>query len=100
MSRYGVDYYGASYYGSNSLVQFDASPFLAKPYDYASIELRWVTPTGSWDYLRLVRNSYGFPVTADDGDVLFEDASASSRISFKDNGAIPNNVGLKQGHAY
>jgi hypothetical protein len=100
MAIYGVDYYGAAYYGANNLVQFNAYPFLAKTYDYSSIQLTWTTPTGDWDYLRLVRNSYGFPVTADDGDVLFEDAKATSRTFFNDNGSIPNNVGLKPAHPY
>jgi phage tail-like protein len=100
MAIYGVDYYGAAYYGANNLVQFNAYPFSATPYDYASIQLSWTTPTGDWDYLRLVRNSYGFPVTADDGDVLFEDAKATSRTFFNDNGSIPNNVGLKPAHPY
>ena len=100
MAIYGVDYYGAAYYGANNLVQFSAYPFLAKPYDYVSTQLTWTTPTGDWDYLRLVRNSYGFPVTADDGDILFEDAKAVSRTFFNDNGSIPNNVGLKPAHPY
>ena len=100
MSKYGIDYYGAAYYGSNTLVTFNASPFLAVPYDYSAIRLTWATPTGSWDYLRLIRNSYGFPVTADDGDVLFEDAAATSRTSYFDTGSVPNNSGLKSGHSY
>ena len=100
MSKYGIDYYGAAYYGSNSLVTFSAAPFLAVPYDYSAIRLTWATPTGDWDYLRLIRNPYGFPVTADDGDVLFEDEAATSRASYFDTGTVPNNIGLKAGNAY
>ena len=100
MSKYGIDYYGAAYYGSNTLLNFNASPFLAVPYDYSAIRLTWATPTGEWDYLRLVRNSYGFPVTADDGDVIFEDPIATSRTSYFDTGSVPNNIGFKPGHAY
>lgn len=100
MSRYGIDYYNAAYYGANTLSDFNAKPFLAIPYDYQSIRLTWVTPSGGWDYLRLVRNSYGFPITADDGDVLFEDGVASSRIVYIDKGQTPNNIKLKPGHAY
>jgi hypothetical protein len=100
LSRYGIDYYNAAYYGANTLSDFNAKPFLAIPYDYQSIRLTWVTPSGGWDYLRLVRNSYGFPITADDGDVLFEDGVASSRIVYIDKGQTPNNIKLKPGHAY
>ena len=100
MSKYGIDYYGAAYYGANTLVDFSAAPFIATPYDYSAIQLTWVTPTGDWDYIRLVRNSIGFPVAADDGDLLFEDAVASSRIFYLDAGQIPANIGLVPGHPY
>ena len=100
MSKYGIDYYGAAYYGANTLVEFNASPFSAKPYGYSKLLLTWTTPTGAWDYLRLVRNPIGFPVTADDGDILFEDANAISRTSYFDEGQTPDNIGLKEGVAY
>ena len=100
MSKYGIDYYGAAYYGATTLVEFNASPFIAKPYGYSKILLTWTTPTGAWDYLRLVRNPIGFPVAADDGDILFEDANATSRTSYFDEGQTPSNIGLKAGVAY
>ena len=100
MSKYGIDYYNAAYYGSGTLSQFNATPFTAIPKDYGRIYLSWTTPSGQWDYIRVVRSSYGFPVTVDNGDMLFEDAVASSRTSYTDNGAIPNNIGLKHGQAY
>ena len=100
MSKYGVDYYGAAYYGATTLVEFNASPFVATPYGYSKILLSWTTPTGAWDYLRLVRNPIGFPIAADDGDILFEDASATSRTSYFDEGQTPSNIGLKESVAY
>lgn len=100
MSKYGIDYYGASYYGATTLVEFNAAPFTAKPYGYSKILLNWTTPSGAWDYLRLVRNPIGFPVAADDGDILFEDANATSRTSYFDEGQTPNNIGLKESVAY
>lgn len=100
MAKYGVDYYNVSYYGATTLVDFSAAPVLAVPHDYKNIYLTWTTPTGGWDYLRLVRNLYGFPVTGDDGDILFEDAKAVSRATYTDTGTVPNNIGLREGHAY
>lgn len=100
MSKYGVDYYNAAYYGSNTSVQFSAAPFVATPIDYGVIQLTWLTPTGSWSYIRLVRNAYGYPVTADDGDLLFEQANAGSSIIYFDRGQSPANAGLKQGKIY
>lgn len=100
MSKYGVDYYNAAYYGANTSVQFSAAPFVATPTDYGTIQLTWVTPTGLWSYIRLVRNAYGYPVTADDGDVLFEQANAGSSIIYFDKGQYPSSAGLKEGKIY
>jgi len=100
LAKYGIDYYGTAYYGSNTLVDFSAAPFIAKPVDYQDILLTWTAPTGDWDYLRLIRSAYGFPITADDGDVLFEDENATTRVSYVDTGAVPNNIGLKEGKPY
>lgn len=70
MARYGIDYYGTSYYGASSLISFDATPFTATGSNYGEITLDWVSPTGAWAKIRLVRNSYGFPITPFDGVTL------------------------------
>ena len=100
MSTYGIDYYDTAYYGANTLTQFTAAPFNSLPYDYQAIQLTWVTPGGSWDYMRLIRHAYGFPVNADDGDVLFEITNGETPTFYKDTGQYPSNVGLEQGHCY
>jgi hypothetical protein len=100
MAIYGVDYYGTAYYGASSQTPFSAAPFLATPYDYLSIQLSWSTPSGDWDYIRAVRNSYGFAVTADDGVVLFEDEKDVSRIYFNDDGTYVGAKGLKPSSPY
>ena len=99
MSKYGIDYYNTAYYGANTSVQFSAAPFTSTPYDYGITQLNWVTPTGSWNYIRLVRNAYGYPVTADDGDVLFEQANPGP-IFYQDSGQYPAGIGLKAGKVY
>lgn len=102
MSRYGIDIYGVGYYGAGTLtlVDFDASPFEATPLDYGQIQLRWVVPSGDWGSIRLVRNRYGFPLTADDGDVLFDIDKATAPNYFIDEGDFPTNVGLLPGVDY
>lgn len=70
MAIYGVDFYGTAYYGTLPYVEFNASPFTADPYDYGVLQLRWGTPSGDWDQIRLVRNSYGAPDFESDGAVL------------------------------
>lgn len=77
MARYGVDYYGRGYYGNVSLADYDATPFFATPIDYGKIFIKWTNPTGNYTGLRLLRNSYGFPQTADDGLVLVDTASGT-----------------------
>ena len=99
MTQYGIDYYGTTYYGANTSVAFNAANFKALPITYGQIELTWSTPSGSWDYIRLVRNQYGFPISADDGDLLFEQANPGVTL-YEDFGNIPNNVGLKEGQVY
>jgi hypothetical protein len=85
MARYGVDYYGRGYYGNVSLADYDATPFFATPIDYGKIFIKWTNPTGNYTGLRLLRNSYGFPQTADDGLVLVDTASGTQVA-----GAVPS----------
>ena len=100
MATYGIDYYNSVYYGSNSKVSFNATNFVAKPYDYLTIQLTWDPPAGTWSYMRLVRNSYGFAVTPDDGDLLFDLANNLAPSFYLDSGQTPNNVGLKPAQPY
>jgi hypothetical protein len=102
MARYGIDYYGVSSYGSESLafVEFDASPFLAKSVGYRKIELTWTPPTGDWTRIRLVRNTYGFPLSVDDGAVISDEPKNFSNGYFLDEGQIPSGIGLKESTGY
>lgn len=101
MSKYGIDYYGLAYYGPKSDVSYQAYPMVATPVDYNKIVVSWTTPSGMWDLMRLSRNPYGFPLTPDDGDVLFEDVNGSNRLPFfADNGTIPTEGAFQPGHPY
>lgn len=70
MSRYGVSIYGLSAYGTDTAVAYAASGFTATPTGYGTILLEWDNPAGSWSKIKLVRNSYGFPIDYLDGTVL------------------------------
>ena len=102
MARYGIDYYGLANYGSGtaSVVDFDASPVLATPTGYGQITITWVPPSGDWSRLRLVRNTYGFPLSVDDGAVVADEPKNLSLGSYVDTGEIPNDIGLRQGISY
>ena len=88
MSRYGIDYYGIGYYGPTNPVLFDANPFIARPYDYGKILLQWRDPSGAWARIRLVRNRFGFPVNAWDGDILFDNVNGEEDNEFSDTGPL------------
>jgi hypothetical protein len=74
MSRYGLNYYGLgnSLYGPDATATYISSSFTARSENHGQIVLLWSTPSGTWSTLRIVRNSYGFPVDAWDGDVLVD----------------------------
>lgn len=88
MSRYGIDYYGNSYYGASSLIAFDATPFTATGSNYGEITLDWVSPSGAWAKIRLVRNSYGFPITPFDGVTLLSVFKNSDPTSYVDTSGL------------
>lgn len=88
MSRYGIDYYGVGFYGLDNPILFDANPFTAVPFDYGKLNLEWTKPTGAWSRIRLVRNRYGYPVNAWDGDVLYEAINGLDAIAYQDNGPL------------
>lgn len=102
MSRYGIDYYGVGVYGAGSVafVEFDASPFVAKSVGYQRIELTWTPPTGDWSRIRLVRNTYGFPLSVDDGTIISDEPKNFSIGYFIDEGQVPAGIGLKEGSGY
>lgn len=84
MSRYGIDYYGLSYYGSSSAVNYLAGSFAAQARGYGYIRITWTSPTGKWSNVRLVRNSYGYPVNAFDGDILVNVAKENDPTVYND----------------
>jgi hypothetical protein len=102
MAKYGLDYYGIGKYGSGaaSVVDFDATPVTASSTGYQQIKVSWVPPSGDWSTIRLVRNTYGFPLTVDDGTVVLEEAKNFSIGSYTDTGEFPNNIGLRPGIGY
>ena len=70
MGRYGIDYYGKGYYGPEPYIVYSAAPFVAKSVGYGKILLTWKNPVGKWSKVKLLRNSYGFPVDPSDGQSL------------------------------
>jgi hypothetical protein len=97
MSRYGVSIYGLSVYGTDSPVAYAASGFTATSKDYGSILLKWNSPAGAWSKIKLVRNSYGFPIDYEDGTILdikgndlYEAYKETDPVSYLDEGLATN----------
>lgn len=90
MALYGNNFYNLFKYGPDTLVDFDATPFTATATDYAALSLSWQSPSGDWDVLHLVRNTLGFPVTPDDGELLLETVPETAVNSYLDRRTNPN----------
>lgn len=72
MSRYGINYYGSAYYGQPALIDYAVTDFTAIPYGHGQIKLNWTSPSGSWNRIKLVRGTYGYPTNAFDGKTLID----------------------------
>lgn len=94
MSRYGIDYYGLSYYGSDNPLTFDATPFTATPSKQGQILLNWVDPKGDWSRLKIIRNTYGFPIDPWDGVEILSIYNGADPVVYVDSN------GLVQGRFY
>lgn len=88
MARYGYDFYGVGFYGTPVFIEFDASPVEAQSIDYGKILVSWRTPTGNWDRLRLVRDSFGYPPTADSGTILVDTGAGTPVVDYLDSDAL------------
>lgn len=89
MSRYGLDYYSSpsfplSYYGSDNPLTFDASPVTATSSGYLEITIKWASPLGEWDDLKLMRSPYGFPVNITDGANVFNTTKVANTTFYID----------------
>jgi len=74
MTAYGLKTYGTFKYGVASTTDISAYPFIAKSFDYGSINLSWTFPlsTALFSDFIVVRNPMSFPVTADNGDLIYK----------------------------
>lgn len=74
MAVYGSKLYGSFKYGIASTTDISVYPFTTQSLDYGTIKLSWVYPTSTanFDDFVIVRNSLGFPVTPDGGDLIFK----------------------------
>jgi len=71
MTYYGLGKYGSITYGDTSAAG-GATYLSATSTGYGEITLSWSYPNLSFDRFIVVRNTYGYPVDPDDGEVIHE----------------------------
>ena len=81
MAKYGVNYYGASKYGATPRLVYSVEPMSVLVQDFSQIFISWQPPTGEFSKFRLVRNQAGFPETAEDGVIIFQENAVEGGVS-------------------
>ena len=105
MAKYGVGYYGSIKYGATPLLRLSVAPMSTlvsstKTTDFRKVIINWQSPYGIFTRFRLVRNQAGYPETAEDGVIIFDEfatAGGVSRSSFIDGQDNPNDIPLVPG---
>lgn len=100
MARYGINYYGASTYGAFVKLAFSVEPMSTLVLDFTKVLVKWQTPRGEFSRIRLLRSQVGFPETAEDGIVIFDEFATEgnvSRVEFIDGEDNPSDVPLIPG---
>ena len=85
-------------YGLSSSIKLAVDPFTAVVLDASSVRLDWVSPSGDYTSIRLIRNQEGISEHQEDGQVLFTDTGDSTRNFFLDLG--DSNTLVEGKHAY
>jgi hypothetical protein len=112
MAKYSVNTYGSSRYGTPPLLRYSVRPMavlvssiVPDVPSISTVEFRkaivtWQTPSGEFTRIRLVRSQVGFPETAEDGVIIFDEIASEGEIStsyFVDGEDNPNDITLIPG---
>jgi len=81
VARYGVNYYGATKYGAFVKLAFSVEPMSVLVLDFTKVLIRWQTPRGEFSRIRLLRSQVGFPETAEDGIIIFDEFATEGTVS-------------------
>jgi hypothetical protein len=81
LARYGVNYYGASKYGAYAKLAYSVEPMSALVLTFNKVQVSWQSPRGTFSKVRLVRNQAGFPETAEDGIIIFDEVATEGNVS-------------------
>lgn len=81
MAKYGVNFYGATAYGALAKLVYSVEPMSILVLDFSRVYVSWQTPRGTFSRVRLVRNQAGFPETAEDGVIIFDEFATEGNVS-------------------
>ena len=70
--KYGTFRYGAATYGDVAKSTLSVEPMTATAIDYGQIQVSWQNAIGTYSAVRLLRNTDGFPETAEDGIIIWQ----------------------------
>jgi len=108
VAKYGINYYGSSTYGAAALLAYSVQPMSVLVYsdvtslasEFRRVRVTWQNPTGSFTRFRLVRSQVGFPETAEDGVIIFDEFATEGTVSrsyFIDGEDNPGDITLVPG---
>jgi len=100
VARYGINYYGATNYGAFVKLAFSVEPMSVLVLDFTKVLIGWQTPRGDFSRIRLLRSQVGFPETAEDGIIIFDEFATEgtvSRAEYIDGEDNPSDVPLIPG---
>lgn len=100
MAKYGNFLYGSAKYGVAPTLAYSVEPMDIVVLDFSRVLVSWNSPSGTFSKIRLVRNQIGFPETAEDGVIIWEENASEgsvSRSSFIDGEDNPSSVGIISG---
>jgi hypothetical protein len=81
VARYGNFSYASAKYGLQPRLAFSVEPMELVVLDFTKTRVEWQSPTGNFTKIRLVRNQSGFPETAEDGIVIWEEAATEGTVT-------------------
>jgi len=89
MANYGNAVYGISKYGLSPLLAYSVEPMSVLVTDFHESYVYWQTPTGTYSRVRIVRNQSSYPETAEDGIIVYEEATSTfTKTVFNDGGGV------------
>lgn len=81
MAKYGSFLYGSATYGLQPRLAYSVQPMSITVLDFDKTYVEWQSPTGNFTRIRLVRNQSGFPETAEDGIIIWDEEATEGTVS-------------------